>query len=158
MPKSSKCYYRCIKCGIRSHEDVAEDVTFHSIQPNKTETWLRALGLRENTPITGKSKVCSRHFTVDSYKNINSTLKRLKDEAVPHNKYPALVSFVWFIQHNPLMPRRLSERATLHYRICWVPYILLYWGPAVCWFRNVFSRWWESPLLYSKFLNTVDFR
>ena len=86
-----KNYNRCIKCGIRQHENFS-DVTFHSIRPEKKDVWLRCLGLSENTYITVKSKVCIRHFGTDSFKNPESKKKRLKDDANPNNVYPCVVS------------------------------------------------------------------
>ena len=85
----SKQYNRCIKCGIRQHENF-ENVSFHNIRPENERLWLECLGLNVNTTITSKSRVCSRHFDESSYKNPKSKLKRLNDDARPHNRYPTL--------------------------------------------------------------------
>ena len=83
-------YKRCIKCGIRKHYNFS-DVSFHTIPPEKKALWLSCLGLNPNTILTSKSRVCSRHFDGSAFKNPESQLKRLKDDAKPHNKHPNVI-------------------------------------------------------------------
>ncbi|KAG5899873.1 hypothetical protein JTB14_012336 [Gonioctena quinquepunctata] len=63
-----------------------EGVTFHRIPENKSSEWLKAIK-RPVEPLPPSSRrICSEHFTTDSFFNIRGKYRTLKPFAIPSLK------------------------------------------------------------------------